>query len=76
MATPLHKASENGHIDAMRLLINHGANINKKDNDKWTPLHEASWNGNIDAMQLLIDAGADVNEKDNTGWTPLLRGII
>ena len=29
----------------VRLLIQHGAKINKKDEDGWTPLHAAAANG-------------------------------
>jgi len=31
--TPLHKAAERGHVDAVELLLQAGADVNIKDND-------------------------------------------
>ena len=35
--TPLHLASEYGHLDVALLLLNKGADPNAKDSDGWTP---------------------------------------
>ena len=39
--TALHKASENGHLKMVKVLIHIGAEIEAKDEDGWTPLHFA-----------------------------------
>ena len=58
MTIPLHYASRNGYVDAIALLIDHGANINEKDGVGSTPLHGASYQSNIDAIALLRANGA------------------
>lgn len=55
MVTPLHDAAWKGHIDAMQLLIDNGANVNARNEWDRTPLHDASRNGHVDAMKLLIE---------------------
>lgn len=35
-----------GHTDVARVLIEHGAEMNAKEENEWTPLHLAAQNGN------------------------------
>jgi ankyrin repeat protein len=70
-ATPLHLASENGHIQAACKLIECGADVTAQDNDVPTALHLASLWGHVDVARILIERGADVTTQDNNGWTPL-----
>ncbi len=51
-----------------RLLIDHGANANAKDDSKMTPL----FNKDIEIAGLLLDAGADINAKDKKGNTAFI----
>ena len=64
-------ASCNGHAETVKILIEKGANIHRKDNDGWTPLHFASDNGHTETVKILIQKGASIHEKDNNGNTPL-----
>ena len=58
-------------LNAARLLIDKGMDVNAKDNTGETPLHIAA-RGNRDEIAVaLIGAGADANAKENTGETPL-----
>jgi len=57
--TPLHRASEQGHMDVTRLLIEHGADVTAQSKDGTTPLHLASSAGHVDLARVLIDHGAD-----------------
>ena len=36
--TPLYAACEKGHVDAARLLLDNGAEVDRADKDGWTPL--------------------------------------
>ncbi len=69
----IHKAARSGNIEAVKLLIANGTDVNARDKDGETPLHEASSGGYKEIIELLIAKGADVNAKDNSKWewTPI-----
>jgi hypothetical protein len=69
--TPLHVACEQGHIDAVHLLIDHGAHVYSQNDMGWTPLHFASDMGNLKVVQLLLEHEVTVNTRTNTGLSPL-----
>jgi len=62
-------ASDGGHEDVARLLIDKGADVNAKDVHDLTSLMRASQDGHKGAATLLIEKGADVNAKDQNGKT-------
>ena len=68
--TALHWASENGHLDIVKYLVESGADINAKDYSGWTPLHVAAWNGRLDVVKYLLKHEADVYSKNISGKTP------
>merc|ERR1719233_879045 len=49
--TALHQAVLDDNLVMVRLLIHHGAKLNKLDEDCWTPLHAAA------AKEALTDEG-------------------
>jgi len=71
--TPLSTAAMYGNLKIVKLLIEHGAEIDfgKEDGDR-TPLIEASAQGHVKVVKYLILKGADVNGKSG-GVTPLLE---
>ena len=76
MASPLHLATINNHIDAVRLLLDNGADIESKYTNgpfqyQFTPLHYATEHGHADVARLLINSGADIEGKDGDGCTSL-----
>jgi ankyrin repeat protein len=70
---PLHVASHRGHVDVIRLLLEHGADVNAKANYNRTSLHFASELGHIEVMQLLLEKGADVNSTTADNKYPLVE---
>ena len=51
------------------------ADINARDNFKWTPLHHACHSGQEDLVQLLLENGAEMDAQTINGGTPLMRAI-
>lgn len=78
----LHLAASKCNREAVKLLLDHGADARIKDSDGQTPLHfvaepevlsiqKEGIEARVDICQMLIKKGADVNAKDNEGRTPL-----
>ena len=72
----LHKAAENGNIEAVKQHIAAGTDVNAKLGRGYTALQFAAHGGHKGIAQLLIAAGADVNAKDDDGDTPIDEAII
>lgn len=60
-----------GFYDIAKILVEAGADVNKKNNVGTTPLIEAAIRGETKCAKLLIDAGADLSLRDNKGFTAL-----
>jgi len=72
----IHKAAEDGNIEAVKQYLTAGADLNlKKDLFGSTPLHSAALKGRKEVAELLIAKGADVNAKDEFGFTALDRAV-
>jgi ankyrin repeat protein len=69
-ATPLHYAAMYGSVEALRFLLNKGADPNAANQSSATPLILAAWS--FERAQLLVEHGAAVNAATNQGVTPLL----
>ncbi|KAM3581448.1 hypothetical protein VKS41_006274 [Umbelopsis sp. WA50703] len=69
--TQLHKWAVRGDENAVRELLEAGANSNEKDNAGWTPLHEAALRGRLEVLKLLLQHGADPNALGADKDTPL-----
>ena len=64
-------------IDKVRLLIDHGADINaRSDGLDLTPLLiAAGYPGSNEALELLLDNGADIDATDRTGSNALAMAM-
>ena len=59
-------------IDAIKLLIKYGANVNYSGHPNWTaPIYCCIYFKNIEIMELLIENGADINIKSESNYIPL-----
>ena len=63
-STPLHLAAKHGQPALVRLLLQNGADPNRRDTLGTTALMLAAASGNADAVTALVDAGADPNAKE------------
>ena len=75
--TALHHAARQGHLDAVRALVEGGADVNRvSGQDNWTPLLIATTNGQWDVAMLLIENGANPNTANSAaGIGPLWSTI-
>lgn len=76
-------AVRNGHTDAVRKLIELGADVHEIARYTPTPLATAAERGHTDIVKVLLDSGVNVNaiaeKKDNAGdapYTALMRACI
>jgi ankyrin repeat protein len=70
--TALHWWAIEGHADAVKLLIEHGAKIDTRDDIiRVSPLMSVSMIGRTSMARLLIESGAEVCAVDTHGDTPL-----
>ena len=66
---PLHRAALDGDLNAVKTLLDKGADVNAWDSG--TALMWASKNGHTSVARLLIDRGAKLDEGNVAGDTPL-----
>ncbi len=65
--TPLMRAANNGRIEAVRLLLQAGADVKRN----CLPLNASAASGNTDITKMLLEKGAEVDCEDKDGVTPL-----
>ncbi|XP_031710000.1 ankyrin repeat and SOCS box protein 4 [Anarrhichthys ocellatus] len=62
--------SQDHHL-VCRLLLDHQADPNLREEDNKTALHKAAWNCDHVLMQMLLEAGADTRAMDINGCAPI-----
>jgi ankyrin repeat protein len=81
--TPLMAASRAGNLNAVRYLIDHGADVRARTKSGYTALFAAlSWPGNAAVVQMLLEHGADANAEVEVSqpahdqYTPVLLAAL
>jgi ankyrin repeat protein len=59
-----------GAEEAVKLLVDAGADINAVNEADFTALHGAAFRGLNEVIQILVDRGAHINARDFRGRTP------
>jgi len=72
--TALHIASSQGHVTAVKMLLEANAEINKGHSHGQTPLAAACSRGHEDVVRLLLASQADVEIASRDGTTALTAG--
>ncbi len=67
-------ASMNGHVNAVKLLLDMGADINAQiETNRNTALTLACFQGRAEVVSLLVDRKANIEHRAKTGLTPLME---
>ena len=61
LTTPLMRASQEGHEDVVRLLLEKGAQVNRVNSEQMSALMLAAQRGHASTIKLLIKFGANLN---------------
>ena len=67
--------TEDEALEAVRVLLKLGADVNAVDKNGETAMHGAAYQSRSKLVQLLAERGADINvwnRKNKFGWTPLM----
>ena len=83
---PIHHASRNGDTEIVRLLVEHGADVNAKNPRGHTVLYCAGGHGHLDSLLLLLKEGADSDAQkslleflaeypDDTRYIPITEAL-
>jgi ankyrin repeat protein len=62
--TAVHMAAQNDHVGTVKLLIEHGADVNRLSSDGVTPLRAAIYKGSLQSTKVLLTGGAMVSRED------------
>uniref|UniRef100_T1K5W7 SOCS box domain-containing protein n=2 Tax=Tetranychus urticae TaxID=32264 RepID=T1K5W7_TETUR len=73
--TPLWCASISGHLDVVKVLVKHNANVNSVSDTGSTPVRSACYMTHIEIVKFLIDNGADIYKANHSGGTCLINSV-
>lgn len=71
--TPLMEAASAGHVDIIKLLLQHKADVNAQSSTGNTPLMYACAGGHVEAVKELLEKKANVEDHNENGHTPLME---
>jgi len=74
-AYPLFEEEEKQALEAVKVAVDLGIDVNAKDTLGLTALHGAAFFGSNLIIQYLAEKGADLNAKDFSGQTPLHKAL-
>lgn len=72
MNEQLLQAAQQKDNDALKKLIEEGADLNVQDSKGRTAAMIATYNRDVESVRVLVEAGADVNVRDDMKNTPFL----
>ncbi|XP_070690023.1 ankyrin repeat domain-containing protein 13A [Pempheris klunzingeri] len=74
--TPLHLAVSLGHLESVRVLLRHGAEVTKENANNWTVLQEAVSTGDPEMVQLVLQRRDYLKASTALGGVPELLAKI
>ncbi|XP_042276198.1 ankyrin repeat domain-containing protein 13A [Thunnus albacares] len=74
--SPLHLAVSLGHLESVRVLLRHGAEVTKENANNWTVLQEAVSTGDPEMVQLVLQRRDYLKASTALGGVPELLAKI
>ncbi|HVF15246.1 MAG TPA: ankyrin repeat domain-containing protein [Acidimicrobiales bacterium] len=76
--TPVGLAAFFGQPEAVRLLIERGADVHAvaRNEMRVQPLHAATAASDVESVRMILEAGADPNAEQQKGFTPLMAARL
>ncbi|MGA2053341.1 MAG: ankyrin repeat domain-containing protein [Opitutales bacterium] len=69
-------ACYHGELATARMLLEHGAEVDRRNNRHQTPLGGAAFKGYGPIVALLLEHGADIDADNGVGMTPLMFASV
>uniref|UniRef100_A0A4W4ERH3 E3 ubiquitin-protein ligase MIB1 n=1 Tax=Electrophorus electricus TaxID=8005 RepID=A0A4W4ERH3_ELEEL len=69
--TAMQAASQNGHVDVLKLLLKHNVDLEAEDKDGDRAVHHAAFGDEGSVIEVLHRGGADLNARNKRRQTPL-----
>uniref|UniRef100_A0A8C4ZEC4 RING-type E3 ubiquitin transferase n=1 Tax=Gadus morhua TaxID=8049 RepID=A0A8C4ZEC4_GADMO len=69
--TAMQAASQNGHVDVLKLLLKHNVDLEAEDKDGDRAVHHAAFGDEGSVIEVLQRGGADLNARNKRRQTPL-----
>ncbi|MDB6110820.1 MAG: ankyrin [Pedosphaera sp.] len=69
-------ATYHGHFDSARMLLKHGADVDRRNDRGQTPLGGVAFKGYEDMVALLLEHGADIDADNGGGMTPIMFASV
>ncbi|MDR1235455.1 MAG: ankyrin repeat domain-containing protein [Holosporaceae bacterium] len=69
--TPLHGVAYSGDERMAQVLIDNGAEVNRKNDEGYSSLHIAVMREHTNVVVILLDNKANIDEQGNAGNSPL-----
>ena len=74
--TAVSNACMNGDLESLKILHEHGVDINRIIPNADIPIIKACITGNIKLIDYLLKYGANLNSTDALGRTPLMNAVL
>ena len=73
--SPAIEAVHGGHIEALRLLLEHGAKFTTTDDEDMTAMAVAASKGRLDMVKLMVEHGIDYVTESDVGFAPFQESV-
>jgi ankyrin repeat protein len=71
--SPLHFCAWQGKIGVLKVCLDKGLQVDRRDDSNRTALHMAAWSGSPEAAQILLDRNASIDLLNNDGAIPAME---